>query len=159
MKRSRLSSVLTAGALSAVLAAAMMLAAPSRTLAQDDDNAAIADSKTPPAAMAGTWIGSIDDTSKGGGGSATLTLDLTQVNSTVGGTFSISGGGNPSGSVRGKVTGNKATLKFSVTSKSQPCEVNVKGEVLALDEYKGKFNVVHAAKHCHAKGTFDVFLQ
>ncbi|HUY28383.1 MAG TPA: hypothetical protein VMV27_13270 [Candidatus Binataceae bacterium] len=159
MKRSRLSSVLTAGALSAVLAAAMMLAAPSRTLAQDDDSATIADSKTPPAAMAGTWIGSIVDTSKGGTGSATLTLDLTQVKSTVGGTFSISGAGSPSGSVRGKVKGNKATLKLSVTNKTPPCDVNVKGEVLTLDEYKGTFNVAHASKHCHAKGTFDIFLQ
>ncbi|HVA79876.1 MAG TPA: hypothetical protein VNF29_03025 [Candidatus Binataceae bacterium] len=157
--RSRLSSVLTAGALSAVLAAAMMLAAPSRTLAQDNDNATIADSKTPPAAMAGTWTGSIVDTGKNGSGTATLTLDLSQVKSTVGGTFSISGGSNPSGSVRGKVHGNKATLKLSQTNGTHPCKVNLKGEVLTLDEYKGTFNIANPSKHCKAKGTFDIFLQ
>ncbi len=159
MKISRLRKVLTAGAFAAILAAPMVLSAPTHALAQDDDDATIADSKTPPAAMAGTWIGSIVDISKGGGGTGTLTLDLTQVKSTVGGTFSVVGAGNPSGSVRGKVTGNKATLTLAQTNKSHPCKVNVKGEVLTLDEYKGTFKAANPSKHCQGKGTFDVFLQ
>ncbi|MHB8382357.1 MAG: hypothetical protein ACYDC3_08465 [Candidatus Binataceae bacterium] len=159
MNRKSIWGLLTAGAITGVLAASIMLSAPARALAQDDSTSAdIADAKTPPAAMAGTWTGTVVISSKSGGGTGTLTLDLTQVKSTVGGTFNIVGAGNPSGSVRGKVTGNKVTLKLSQTNKSHPCKVNVKGEVLTLDEYKGSFALGHS-KHCNGAGTFDLFLQ
>jgi len=158
MTRKRLSVLLTTGAISAVLAAAMILAGPSHASAQDDDSVASPDSKTPPAQMKGTWTGPINDVKNGAG---TLTLDLTQVKTTVGGTFSAdwSNQNNPSGSVHGKANGNKVTLTVAATNQSHACKVQFTGEVLTLDEYKGTYkSLVHSA-HCKAQGDFDVTLQ
>ena len=63
-----------------ILTVVLVFSAASGARAQADDEV-VSDSKTPPAQMAGTWTGSIEDVKNGEG---TLTLNLTQVKSTVG---------------------------------------------------------------------------
>jgi hypothetical protein len=158
MNSQTLSKLLTTGAIATALAVTMAISAPHRACAQDSGTA-IADSKSPPAQMAGTWIGNLDDTKNG---AATLTLDLTQTTATVGGTFSIvftNSPDTPSGSLHGKVTKSKASLVLTTTNQSHVCKVGMKGEVAPIDEFKGKYKALNPSKHCQAKGTFDLFLQ
>ncbi|MGH7779146.1 MAG: hypothetical protein ACREQR_04880 [Candidatus Binataceae bacterium] len=158
MRAGRLFNVIAAGAIATILTASMVLSVPTRALAQDDDATAVADAKTPPAAMAGTWTGPLVDTGKSGTG--TLTLDLTQVKATVGGTFSATGGTtDATGSLKGKAVGNKVTILLDQTNQTHPCKVNLKGKVLTLDEYTGTFKSATPSKNCKARGTFDIFLQ
>jgi hypothetical protein len=151
------------GAFAVTMAASIVLSASPRALAQDDTETSSPDIKVPPAQMAGTWTGDIVISAKAGGGTGTLTLELTQVKTTVGGTFTVSGGGSksPSGTIRGKVAGDKVTLLASPTSQNHPCHVHFKGVVLgpAFDEYKGSFSSIVHNQHCNVAGTFDIFLQ
>lgn len=158
MKRTSIRGLLTAATISVVLAAAIVLSAATGVLAQDSDGAASPDAKTPPAQMKGTWTGSIVDVKNGTG---TLTLDLTQVKATVGGTFNTDwpNQSNPSGTVHGKANGNQVTVTFVATNQQHACKVKLTGEVLTLDEYKGAYKSILNLPHCKAQGTFDVFLQ
>lgn len=108
--------------------------------------------------MAGTWTGSIDDVRNGAG---TLTLELTQIKSAVGGTFSIDfpSDGSPSGTVKGDAKGEKVKLELTATNQNHACRVRLTGKVLSLDEYKGSYKSIIDSRHCNAKGTFDLFLQ
>ncbi len=140
-----------------MLTAAILCSAPSAALAQADDATVAPDSQTVPAQMAGTWTGSIDDVKYGVG---TLTLDLTQIKSTVGGTFSIEWPqDSPSGTVKGSAKGEKVKLTVTATNQPHACTVKLTGKVLTLDEYTGSYKAIGNSRHCKAKGTFDVILQ
>ena len=158
MIKKRIWGLFAAGVVSVVLAATLVLSVPTGVLAQDSDGATNSDAKTPPAQMKGTWTGSIDDVKNGTG---TLTLDLTQVKATVGGTFNTdwSGQNSPSGSVHGEAQGNKVKLTLVATNQPHACKVSMIGEVLTLDELKGTYHSIIPSRHCKAQGTFDVFLQ
>ena len=147
----------SAGVCASILTAVFVLSLPSGAMAQPDDGV-VSDSKAPPAQMAGTWTGPIDDVKNGEG---TLTLDLTQINSAVGGTFSIDSPteNNPSGTVKGDAKGEKVKLELTATNQNHACEVRLTGKVLSLDEYKGSYKSIIDSRHCKAKGTFDVILQ
>ena len=147
----------TVGLCASILTAVFVFSVPSGALAQADDEV-VSDSKTPPAQMAGTWTGSIDDVTNGAG---TLTLDLTQIKSTVGGTFSAdwASQANPSGTVNGHAKGEKVKLVLTATNQNHACKVRLSGKVLSLDEYTGSYKSIINSRHCKAQGTFDVFLQ
>jgi|SRR5208282_268517 len=127
--------------------------------AEDADESEIdAAKKSPPITqVAGTWTGT--DTVNDGGqgtGSGPMTLDLTQNQKKIGGTFSVtSGNETPAGSVAGKITNDILTLTAHTTSGSKDdCTTAVVATVDG-DAMSGTF-LTHGKKNCSAKGTFDL---
>jgi len=119
------------------------------------DGATIAPSITQ---VAGTWTGTDSEVQHGQVvGSGPMTLDLTQNQQKIGGTFSLSTGSEtPAGTVRGTIFRNHLSLTFHATSGTQHnCSALVVAKVSG-NTMSGTFLVEQTSRHCKGKGTFDL---
>jgi len=119
------------------------------------DGATIAPSITQ---VAGTWTGTDSEVQHGQVvGSGPMTLDLTQNQQKIGGTFSLSTGSEtPAGTVRGTIFRNHLSLTFHATSGTQHnCSASVVAKVSG-NTMSGTFLVEQTSRHCKGKGTFDL---
>jgi hypothetical protein len=128
--------------------------------AQDADESGTNDAQSAPSItqVAGTWTGT-DTEVKGGQvvGSGPMTLDLTQDQSAIGGTFSLTTGSDtPTGTVKGRISGDHLTLTFHTTGgANHKCTANVMAKVTGTT-MSGTYLVDRIGKHCKGKGTFDL---
>jgi hypothetical protein len=119
------------------------------------DGATIAPSITQ---VAGTWTGTDSEVHQGQVvGSGPMTLDLTQNQQKIGGTFSLSTGDEtPTGTVRGTIFRNHLALTFHATSgTNHKCSALVVAKVTG-NTMSGTFLVERTNGHCKGKGTFDL---
>ena len=125
--------------------------------ATSDSATSSADAKNPPPDLAGTWSGNIKDE---GDGSGTLTLQVTQNKSKIGGLFEIetNSQGSFGGDIAsGSVNGNKGTVKFKFEV-AKDCAPKVKA-TLSNGNTTMTGSYFQNTKHCKANGTFSVSLE
>jgi hypothetical protein len=86
-----------------------------------------------------------------------MTLDLTQDQEKIGGTFSLSTGDEtPAGTVKGTISKNHLALTFHATSgTNHKCTALVVAKVTG-NTMSGTFLVEQTSRHCKGKGTFDL---
>jgi len=131
--------------------------------AQEADESGIDEAKKPPAItqVAGTWIGTDTGSFEVSGGqqpaSGPMTLVLSQIQKTIGGTFTLTTTDEtPGGSVAGKITNDTLKLKFQATmGTTHDCTAAVVATVDG-DTMSGTFLVQGPKAFCKAKGTFDL---
>jgi len=148
---------LSLGSAIAAFAASSMLLGLVCAHAQEADESEMDAAKTPPqiTQVAGTWTGT--DTQQGSD-PGPMTLDLTQNQKKIGGTFSVTAGPDqtPAGSLTGKITNDTLTLTFHTTSGvTHKCNAAVVATV-DDDTMSGTFLVTGNKQHCQGKGTFDL---
>ena len=140
----------------------MLLALFSMTAARaqdaDEPNTDGADAIPSIIQVAGTWTGTNTEV-KGGQvvGTGPMTLDLTQDQQKIGGTFSLTTGDNtPTGTLRGTISGKHLALTFHATSgANHKCSALVVAKVIG-NTMSGTYLVERTNNHCKGKGTFDL---
>jgi hypothetical protein len=108
--------------------------------------------------VAGTWTGTDTEVQHGQVvGSGPMTLDLTQSQQKIGGTFSLSTGDEtPAGTVKGTIFKNHLSLTFHATSgTNHKCSASVVAKVTG-NTMSGTYLVEQTNSHCKGKGTFDL---
>ena len=108
--------------------------------------------------VAGTWTGTNSEVQHGQVvGSGPMTLDLTQDQEKIGGTFSLtSGSDTPTGPVKGTILKNHLALTFHATSgANHKCTASVVATVSG-NTMSGTYLVEQTSRHCKGKGTFDL---
>ncbi len=148
-----------AAAASSILLAMLCLTS---ARAQDADESGAADANQTPsvAQVAGSWTGTNTNIDRSQGNSTgPMTLDLTQSQNKIGGTFSLTTGDEtPSGNVKGSISNNHLTLTFHATSgTNHPCTASVLAKVTG-DTMEGAYLVNRIGRHCKGKGTFELTL-
>ncbi len=103
--------------------------------------------------VAGTWSGTLTQSD----GNGTLSLDLTQSQKKIGGSFdATTGNESPSGPLTGKISGDNLTLTLHDTNPDDHgCTIAVMATV-DDDTMSGTFLLKGNKKHCTGKGTFDL---
>lgn len=128
--------------------------------AQEVDESVAYEAKETPqiTQVGGSWTGT--DTVVDNGQTGPMTLDLTQDQKEIGGTFSVTNGDEtPAGSVIGKIHSATLKLTFHATSGVQhDCTAAIVATVDG-DAMSGTFLVKGDKKYCSGKGTFDLQLQ
>ena len=108
--------------------------------------------------VAGTWTGTDSEIEHGQVvGSGPMTLDLTEDQAKIGGTFSLSTGDEtPAGTVKGTISKDHLELTFHATSgTNHKCSALVVAKVTG-NTMSGTFLVEQTSRHCKGKGTFDL---
>jgi hypothetical protein len=108
--------------------------------------------------VAGTWTGT---DSQGGMVQGPMTLDLTQVSKSIGGTFSLTTDGEtPSGKVNGHISGDNLKLNFHATMGTKhncvAAVVATVDETVMPPTMEGTFVVKGSKKHCKGIGSFSL---
>lgn len=121
----------------------------------DSPEAVSPDRKSPPPNLAGSWSGTGQDALFG---ATTVSLDITQKKSIIGGTFDVSGpGGGQEGTItNGTVNGNKGTVKFNLRAGKNCAPAATATLSNGNTTMTGSY--FKNTKHCHANGTFTVDL-
>ena len=149
-----------AATLAATFAPLLSLFSITTARAQDaDESSANAATITPSTnQVAGTWTGTDTEVEHGEVvGSGPMTLDLTQDQQKIGGTFSLSTGDeSPAGTVKGTISGRHLSLTFHATSgTNHKCSASVVAKVTG-NTMSGTYLVEQTNSHCKGKGTFDL---